>query len=704
MNMFLKSMIFSLSLMPCVDAMQPNRTTKPTDIAPIANDAQALFELGHIYLKKINEFNYMNSPHTKTAFEYFKKAADLNHSKAQHMTGVCYKDGGGVEIDLSKAFEYFIKASKDLNNLEAHYELGSAYLNGHGTQQNIPLGIKSLTHAAKRGHKIAGMEIGLFYMDQDLVAYNDYGKALHWLKKPAQNGDPAAQCALAWMYRHGGQGVLKNEKLVFENLSAAAKKGHVKAYWLLGGCYEEGTGVEKSFSEARFWYHRAMDWDKHPTTQEACRQSLLLLALKEIQEKEKLLSIPNIIKTDLKNSPVITKPQQKTKAQKRKKPTKKETTPAVQEMAEPLSLTPQETQVFTKTSLRKLSVEEVTKIYAKTLVEGTLSKSNPSKMYMIDHILSQQSQSIPELKNEIPQIPTSDAEELTYKNAPILQTEQESSQTPKDLYKSNLVKARKGELEAIYQLGLAYFNGSGTPQNLESAKECFTDIITTTDVPDELKNQAKKMIATIEQLKSCLIEDKDKDKDKDKKPRRTLPLMERKASKRKLHHADSLSKSERSMASQRSSECWATNTESHADLENEIDHNLINEIFSPEHEADSIPQIPGRIIAYSTKGLSDVKRLLKDDEQAFIEGEIAKDPTAKNAPIIQHSGGARKVRFAKDGMGKSYGIRVIYTYNPMKDKIIIIRVYDKSEQQSLSRNAKQEIKSFLQNLKKTSKK
>lgn len=56
-----------------------------------------------------------------------------------------------------------------------------------------------------------------------------------------------------------------------------------------------------------------------------------------------------------------------------------------------------------------------------------------------------------------------------------------------------------------------------------------------------------------------------------------------------------------------------------------------------------------------------VEKLLTDDENKQIISYLAEHP--KSGVLIQGTGGVRKLRWAKDGSGKSGGVRVIYYYH-----------------------------------------
>ena len=52
--------------------------------------------------------------------------------------------------------------------------------------------------------------------------------------------------------------------------------------------------------------------------------------------------------------------------------------------------------------------------------------------------------------------------------------------------------------------------------------------------------------------------------------------------------------------------------------------------------------------------------------------------------VIRGSGGMRKIRWAGSGRGKRGGLRVIYYWWVAKDRISMLLVYPKSEQDDLS--------------------
>jgi hypothetical protein len=72
-----------------------------------------------------------------------------------------------------------------------------------------------------------------------------------------------------------------------------------------------------------------------------------------------------------------------------------------------------------------------------------------------------------------------------------------------------------------------------------------------------------------------------------------------------------------------------------------------------------------------------------DDEQ-YRQLQIALMLRPEQGPVIQGSGGLRKVRWATPGAGKRGGLRVIYYWAPRDQAFYMVYAYTKSEQGDLT--------------------
>lgn len=80
-------------------------------------------------------------------------------------------------------------------------------------------------------------------------------------------------------------------------------------------------------------------------------------------------------------------------------------------------------------------------------------------------------------------------------------------------------------------------------------------------------------------------------------------------------------------------------------------------------------------------------------ERFGIISALAANPVAGNA--IEGTGGARKVRIAAKGKGKSGGYRVITFYSGLGTPVFLLNIFAKNEKASLTDREKQVLKVIL---------
>jgi hypothetical protein len=71
-----------------------------------------------------------------------------------------------------------------------------------------------------------------------------------------------------------------------------------------------------------------------------------------------------------------------------------------------------------------------------------------------------------------------------------------------------------------------------------------------------------------------------------------------------------------------------------------------------------------------------------EEERADIVALVAADPECGD--LIRGTGGFRKVRVARKGMGKSGGARVVYIWRNERFPVFLITVFPKNEKENLS--------------------
>ncbi len=88
--------------------------------------------------------------------------------------------------------------------------------------------------------------------------------------------------------------------------------------------------------------------------------------------------------------------------------------------------------------------------------------------------------------------------------------------------------------------------------------------------------------------------------------------------------------------------------------------------------------------------------LLDKAERAEIISYLANNPEA--GEIMQGTGGIRKVRWKREGTGKSGGVRVIYFYKNQRLPLFLLTVYAKGMQENLSKAERNKWKKGVETL------
>ncbi|HTV55213.1 MAG TPA: type II toxin-antitoxin system RelE/ParE family toxin [Terriglobia bacterium] len=84
------------------------------------------------------------------------------------------------------------------------------------------------------------------------------------------------------------------------------------------------------------------------------------------------------------------------------------------------------------------------------------------------------------------------------------------------------------------------------------------------------------------------------------------------------------------------------------------------------------------------------KGLLSEKEIADIIDTVAADPQV--GEVMEGTGGFRKFRVARPGMGKRGGVRVVYIYKNDKFPVFLITVFPKNKMANLSKAQRNELK------------
>lgn len=77
-----------------------------------------------------------------------------------------------------------------------------------------------------------------------------------------------------------------------------------------------------------------------------------------------------------------------------------------------------------------------------------------------------------------------------------------------------------------------------------------------------------------------------------------------------------------------------------------------------------------------------IVREISDDAYRELQEELLARPTAGD--LMRESGGLRKLRWAEEGRGKRGGLRIIYYWHPLRRVYLMLYVYPKNEQGTLT--------------------
>jgi hypothetical protein len=86
-------------------------------------------------------------------------------------------------------------------------------------------------------------------------------------------------------------------------------------------------------------------------------------------------------------------------------------------------------------------------------------------------------------------------------------------------------------------------------------------------------------------------------------------------------------------------------------------------------------------------------RLSAEDFERFVRA-LAEHPDVGD--VMPGTGGVRKIRLKSSSKGKSGGFRVCYYYYLLKERIYLLAIYAKSDQENISSDEKKLLREFAE--------
>jgi len=98
--------------------------------------------------------------------------------------------------------------------------------------------------------------------------------------------------------------------------------------------------------------------------------------------------------------------------------------------------------------------------------------------------------------------------------------------------------------------------------------------------------------------------------------------------------------------------------------------------------SNGVQKKPVQTVVETPTYLAVANKLFSEEERSDIVALVAADPECGD--LVRGTGGFRKVRVARKGMGKSGGARVVYIWRNETFPVFLITVFPKNEKENLS--------------------
>lgn len=178
------------------------------------------------------------------------------YAQARHYSGVT-----GQAVDLAKAAAQLRRAA-ELGHHQAQVELGYLYMNGNAHQpRDLAAALQWFRRAADNGVIAAQCVLGDFHQNGWGGLQADPTEAVRWYRRTAQTDAPCASNSQYALYRARavGAGVPRNMAKAIDWLQRAAEAGNPRAQRALGRAYARGEGVTRDPALARVWLRKSRE-------------------------------------------------------------------------------------------------------------------------------------------------------------------------------------------------------------------------------------------------------------------------------------------------------------------------------------------------------------------------------------------------------------------------------------------------------------
>ena len=163
-----------------------------------------------------------------------------------------------LDVDVGELNAEQLRVLAQRGAADAQTELGQRYVAGRdGVERDYGEAVSWYRRAAEQGHAAAQAYLGFSYSTGRGVG-RDYGEAVRWYRRSAEQRHPVGQNNLGVMYREG-RGVSQDYETAARWFRRSAEQGSAGAQTSLGALYYDGRGVDQNYEEAVRWFRRAAE-------------------------------------------------------------------------------------------------------------------------------------------------------------------------------------------------------------------------------------------------------------------------------------------------------------------------------------------------------------------------------------------------------------------------------------------------------------
>ncbi|KAF9541638.1 hypothetical protein EC957_002879 [Mortierella hygrophila] len=229
-----------------------------------------------------NAAKRLDDPQDETAAKDMTLMQTMIHANqgdvhAQVALGDRYKDGREVHQDHHAALDWYLKAAEQ-HHPRAQYYIGLMYEEEHegegdyeeddyeedDDEEGDDVVIQDDTNAfewfhksALQGYTDAQAKVSKAYTNGAGVPKDNF-RAMEWMVRAAENGHAGMQCSMGAAYEKG-HGVPQSDSRSFEWYLKSAGQGFVEAQMQVAAAFEAGRGIPEDSLNAVEWYTKAAD-------------------------------------------------------------------------------------------------------------------------------------------------------------------------------------------------------------------------------------------------------------------------------------------------------------------------------------------------------------------------------------------------------------------------------------------------------------